>query len=188
MLPCIFFVAIIVGYILVALLGQRRLLGHLWMRREFYSALPRQRSGRGSAAPRSVARQALPRQRSAISVAATSALCRATMHGAAQAFGRARPLGAAKSVSLKKTDRVKFKISFKKMLILKKIERLRVRCEHAALVVLCCAVCVRVTTRDAWDSCRADDDAWDRSGAFSCSVGPTSSATTFELSRLGNFI
>jgi len=46
-----------------------------------------------------VARQALPRQRSAIPVAATSALCRATMHGAAQAFGRARAIGAVKNVS-----------------------------------------------------------------------------------------
>jgi len=30
---------------------------------------------------------------------ATSALCRATMHGATQAFGRARTIGVAKSVS-----------------------------------------------------------------------------------------
>ena len=46
---------------------------------------------------------ALPHcQRSAIPVAATSAICRATMHGAAQAFGRAREIDAAKSVSLKK--------------------------------------------------------------------------------------
>jgi len=58
-------------------------------RRGFYSALPRHGSGRGTAAPRSVARQALPRQRSTIPVATMSALCRATMHGAAQAFGRA---------------------------------------------------------------------------------------------------
>ena len=65
----------------------------------FYSALPRHGSGRGSTALRSVARQALPRQRSAFLVAATSALCRATMHGAAQAFGRARIIGADKSVS-----------------------------------------------------------------------------------------
>ena len=41
----------------------------------------------------------LSRQRSALLVAATSALCRATMHGAAQAFGRVRAIGAAKSVS-----------------------------------------------------------------------------------------
>jgi len=54
-----------------------------------------------TAAPRSVARQTQPRQRLAISVAATSALCRATMHGAAQAFGRPRVIGAAKSVSFK---------------------------------------------------------------------------------------
>ena len=41
----------------------------------------------------------LSRQRSALLVAATSALCRATMHGAAKAFGHARAIGAAKSVS-----------------------------------------------------------------------------------------
>ena len=46
--------------------------------------------------------------------AATSALYRATMHGATQAFGRARAIDAAKSVSLKKTDSVRFKIIFKK--------------------------------------------------------------------------
>ena len=51
--------------------------------RDIYSALPLHGSGRGSAASRSVARQALPCQRSAIPVAATSALYRATMHGAA---------------------------------------------------------------------------------------------------------
>ena len=50
-------------------------------------------------APWPLARQALPRQRSALLVVATSALCRATMHGAAQAFGRAREIGAAKNVS-----------------------------------------------------------------------------------------
>ena len=68
-------------------------------------------TGRGvsfgsAAAPRSMARQTLPRHRSAIPVAATSALCRATMHGAAQAFGRARAIGAAKSVSFKKKPTV----------------------------------------------------------------------------------
>ena len=56
----------------------------------------------------------------AIPVVATSASCRATMHGAAQGFDRARAIGAAKSVSLKKTDHVRFKISFQKMLKLKK--------------------------------------------------------------------
>ena len=80
----------------------------------FYSALPRHGSGRGSAAPRSVARQALPRQRSATTVAATSALCCATIHGAAQAFGRARAIGAAKSVSLKKTAVLDLKLVSKK--------------------------------------------------------------------------
>jgi len=65
-----------------------------------------------------VTRQALPRQRSAISVVATSARCRATMHGTTQAFSRAREIGAAKYVSffLKKNDRVRFKISFQKVL------------------------------------------------------------------------
>ena len=38
-------------------------------------------------------------------VAATSGLCRTAMHGAAKAFGRARVIGAAKSVSLKKISR-----------------------------------------------------------------------------------
>ena len=56
-------------------------------------ALPRQDRWRG---------RALPRQRSALLVVATSVLCRATMHDAAQAFGRARAIGVAKSVSLKK--------------------------------------------------------------------------------------
>jgi len=61
-----------------------------------------------------VARQALPSQRSAIPVAATSALCRATMHGTAQAFGRARAIGKAKSVSFKKTDVLDLKLVSKK--------------------------------------------------------------------------
>jgi len=60
-------------------------------------SLPRRDGWRGTAAPRSVARQALPRQRSAISVVATSARCCAM-----QAFGRARAIGAAKSFSFKK--------------------------------------------------------------------------------------
>ena len=54
-------------------------------------------------------------------VAATSALCRATIHGAAQTFGRARAIGAAKIVSLKKIGGGRFKISFQKVLKLKKI-------------------------------------------------------------------
>ena len=49
----------------------------------------------GAALPRG---RALPRQRSAFLVAATSDLCRATMHGAAQAFDHARAIGAAKGV------------------------------------------------------------------------------------------
>jgi len=80
---------------LAALLGERRLLGT----RAAAEVIP------GSAAPRSVARQALPRQRSTIPVAATSALCRATMHGATQVFGRTRTIGAAKSVSFFKKIR-----------------------------------------------------------------------------------
>jgi len=71
--------------------------------RDIYLAPPRHAPWRGTAASRSVARQALPRERSAIPIAATSALCRATIHGATQAFGRARAIGAAKSVSFKKT-------------------------------------------------------------------------------------
>jgi len=39
-------------------------------------------------------------------VAATSGLCRAAMHGATQAFGRARAIGAAKNISLKKKQTV----------------------------------------------------------------------------------
>jgi len=42
------------------------------------------------------------------------------MHDAAQAFGNARAIDAAKSVSLKKTENVRFKISFQKVLKLKK--------------------------------------------------------------------
>jgi len=76
--------------------------------------LPHREGWRGTAASRSVARQTLPRQRSVIPVAATSARCRATMHGTAQAFDRARTIGAAKSVSLKKTCSVRFKINYKK--------------------------------------------------------------------------
>ena len=57
------------------------------------AGVPRQDRWRG---------RALPRLRSALLVAATSALCRASMHGAAQAFGRARAIGVAKSVSWKK--------------------------------------------------------------------------------------
>jgi len=45
------------------------------------------------------------------------------MHGAAQAFDRARVIGAAKSVVFKKTDRVIFKISFQKILKFKKITK-----------------------------------------------------------------
>ena len=88
--------------------------------RGIYMVLPRHGSGRDTATPRSVARQELPCQRSPRSALATSALCRATMHGAAQAFGRARAIGAAKSVSFKKTSSVRFKINFQKVLKLKK--------------------------------------------------------------------
>jgi len=49
-----------------------------------------------------VAPQALPHHWSAIPVVTTSAPCHATMHGATQAFGRARVIGVAKSVSFKK--------------------------------------------------------------------------------------
>ena len=76
------------------------------------AAVPRQERWRG---------RAMPRQRSALLVAATSALCRASMHGAAQAFGHVRAIGAAKSVSLKKIVSVRFKIILKKGLKLKKI-------------------------------------------------------------------
>jgi len=75
---------------------------------------PRHTTGRGTAAPGSVARQDPPRQRPPRPAHATSALCRATMHGAAQAFSHARAIGAAKSVSLKKTDSVRFKTILKK--------------------------------------------------------------------------
>ena len=68
-------------------------------------SVPRRDGWRDTAAPRSVARQALPHQRSVISVVAMSIRCRATMHGVAQAFGHAREIGAAKSVSFKKNRR-----------------------------------------------------------------------------------
>jgi len=45
------------------------------------------------------------------------------MHGAAQAFRRAMTLGAAKNVSLKKTNHVRFKIILQKVLKLKKKSR-----------------------------------------------------------------
>ena len=60
-----------------------------------YSALPHHGSGRGTAAPRSVARQALPRQRSAFPVVATLAPCHATM-----------AIGVAKSVGFKEKNSV----------------------------------------------------------------------------------
>ena len=82
--------------------------------RGIYMVLPRHGSGRGTAAPRSVARQDLPRQRSPRPALATSAVCRATMHGAAQTFGRARAIGAAKSVSLKKQRVLDLILVFKK--------------------------------------------------------------------------
>ena len=59
------------------------LLGQRDWQRGFYSALPRHGSGRGTAAPRSVARQSPAPSPVAIPVVATSARCRATMHGAA---------------------------------------------------------------------------------------------------------
>ena len=71
----------------------------------FYLAQTRHDPWRGTAAPRSLTWQALPRQQSSLLVAATSALCRATMHGAAQAFSRARAISAAKSVSFKKNQK-----------------------------------------------------------------------------------
>ena len=74
--------------------------------RGIYLVQPRHGSGRGTAAPWSVARQYQPRHRSPSPALATSALWRATMHGAAQAFGRARAIGAAKSVSFFKKPTV----------------------------------------------------------------------------------
>ena len=84
-----------------------------------YMVLPRHGSGRGAATPRSVARQDLPRQLSPNPVVATSACCRATMHGAAQTFGRARAIGAAKSGSLKKTTVLDLKLVIKSVKIKK---------------------------------------------------------------------
>ena len=69
------------------------------------AALPRQDRWRG---------RALPRQRSALLVTAMSAPCRAAMHDATQTFGRARTIGAAKSVSLKKTTVLDLKLVSKK--------------------------------------------------------------------------
>ena len=110
--------------------------------RQGYLALPRHGSGRGIAAPRSVARQALPSQRLAIPVAATSALCRATMHGTTQAFGRARAIGASKSVSLKKSRVLDLKLVFKNVKIKKKSQlvaglplRMTHLCMHTAFQI-----------------------------------------------------
>ena len=64
-----------------------------------YLALSRHRSGRGKAAPRSVARQTLPRHRSTPRSSPRHPSRRATIHGAAQAFRRAREIDAAKSIS-----------------------------------------------------------------------------------------
>jgi len=90
--------------------------------RGIYLVQPRHGSGRGTAAPRSVARQELPRQRSPKPVVATSDLCRTTMHDATQVFGRDRAKDAAKSFSFKKkTCSVRFKNSYQKVLKLKKI-------------------------------------------------------------------
>jgi len=86
----------------VAAVGRALLLGQRDWSWGFYLPLPHHGSWRGTATPRLVARQALPRHRSSIPVVATSAHCRATMHGAAQAFSCAIAIGAAKSVSLKK--------------------------------------------------------------------------------------
>ena len=104
--------------------------GRAWVRvggglaRDIYLAQTRHAPWRGSDTPRSVARQSPTTSAIAFSVVATSDLCRATMHDVAQAFGRARAIGAAKSVSFKKkTDRVRFKISFQKVLKLKKNSR-----------------------------------------------------------------
>ena len=85
-------------------------------RRWLYRALPRHGSGRGTAAPRSMARQELPRQRSPKAALAMSALCRSTMHDVAQAFGRARAIGVTKSVSffLKKSTVLDLKLYSKK--------------------------------------------------------------------------
>jgi len=64
-------------------------------------ALPRRDGRRGLAASRSVAWQSLATSMVIVLVTATSDLCRATMHGVAQVFGRAKAINAAKSVSLK---------------------------------------------------------------------------------------
>ena len=73
---------------------------------------PRHATGRGTAAPWSVARQDPPRQRPPGQP--TPALCRATMHGVAHAFGRVRAIDAAKSVSLKKPTVLDLKLDSKK--------------------------------------------------------------------------
>ena len=67
--------------------------------RDIYVPLTRHAPWHGTATPRWVVRQALPHLRSAILVVSTSAPCRVTMYGAAQAFGRSMAIGAAKSVS-----------------------------------------------------------------------------------------
>jgi len=84
--------------------------------------LPRHAPWRVRATPRSVARQTLPCHRSAAPIFATSLSCRATMHGAAQAFRRAMTIGTAKSISFEEEKTVlDLKLVYKKVLKLKKI-------------------------------------------------------------------
>ena len=77
-------------------------------------ALPRRDGRRGLAASRSVAWQSLATSMVIVLVTATSDLCRATMHGVAQVFGRARVIGVAKSVSFKKPTVLDLKLVLKK--------------------------------------------------------------------------
>ena len=69
---------------------------------DIYLILPRHEPWRVRATSRSVARQTLPRHRSTLRSSPRHPSRCATMHGAAQAFRRAREIGIGKSVSFEK--------------------------------------------------------------------------------------
>ena len=97
------------GRALAAAVGGQGCVRAGGLTRGIYLVQPRQGSGCGTAAPRSVARQDPPRHRSPSPALATSALCRATMHDTAQAFGRAYCVSFKK-----KSASIRFKITLKK--------------------------------------------------------------------------
>ena len=79
------------------------------------ASVPRRGPWCVSAAPWAMARQNLPHHRSAPWSSPRHPPCRATMHGVAQAFRRAREIGVAKSVSFGKNKTVlDLKLVYKK--------------------------------------------------------------------------